>query len=79
MERLEIRIRDGLIFRQPHQIVGGHAVKLCQRCNRKWADVLVVIALIFPQRRLGQAGLFCQLFQGQVLIHHPQVFEPFRD
>ena len=27
------------IFRQPHQIVGGHTVKVRQRCNRKRADV----------------------------------------
>ena len=31
---------------------------------------------IFPQCRLRQTGLFCQLFQRQVLIHHSQVFEP---
>ena len=77
MQRLKLCVWVIFIFGQPHQIVGGHAVKLCQRCNRKWADVFVVIALIFPQCRLRQTGLFCQLFQRQVLIHHPQVFEPF--
>ena len=79
MQSLKLRVWVIFIFRHAHQIISGHSVKLCQCRNRKWADVFVVIALIFPQCRLRQAGLFCQLFQRQVLIHHPQVFEPFRD
>ena len=76
MERLHIGVRNLFIIGQSHQIVGGHAVKIRQRRNRKWADVLVVIGFVFPQRRFRQAGLLRQLFQRQVLVHHPQVFEP---
>ena len=79
MQSLKLRVWVIFIFGQSHQIISGHSVKLCQCCNRKWTDVFVVIALIFPQCRLRQAGLLCQLFQRQVLIHNPQVFEPFRD
>lgn len=44
------------------------------------ADIAPYMDKDFSQNvLLRQAGLFCQLFQRQVLIHHPQVFEPFRD
>ena len=79
MERLYIGVGNLFIIGQSHQIVGGHAVKIRQRRNRKWADVLVVIGLVFSQRGFRQAGLLRQLFQRQVLVHHPQVFEPLRD
>ena len=79
MQRLKFCVWVIFIFRQPHQIVGGHTVKVRQRCNRKRADVLVVIGFVFSQRRFRQAGLLRQLFQRQVLVHHPQVFEPLRD
>ena len=79
MQRLKFCVWVIFIFRQPHQIVGGHAVKVRQRCNRKRADVLVVIGFVFSQRGFRQAGLLRQLFQRQVLVHHPQVFEPLRD
>ena len=79
MQRLKFCVWVIFIFRQSHQIVGGHAVKVRQRCNRKRADVLVVIGFIFSQCGFRQAGLFCQLFQRQVLVHHSQVFEPLRD
>ena len=79
MERLHIGVGNLLVIGQPHQIVGGHAVKIRQCRNRKRADVLIVIAFIFSQRRSGQAGLLRQLFQRQVFVHHPQVFEPLRD
>lgn len=79
MQRLKFYVWVIFIFRQPHQIVGGHAVKVSQRCNRKRADVLVVIGFVFSQRGFRQAGLLRQLFQRQVLIYHPQVFEPLRD
>ena len=36
------------LFSLPHQIVGGHAVKIRQCRNRKRADVLIIIAFIFP-------------------------------
>ena len=39
----------------------GHAVKVRQRCNRKRADVLVVIGFVFSQRGFRQAGLLRQL------------------
>ena len=67
MERLYIGVGNLFIIGQSHQIVGGHAVKIRQRRNRKWADVLVVIGFVFPQRRFRQAGLLRQLFQRQVL------------
>ena len=41
-------------FRQPQQIIGGHAVKLCQLDNGIVADVLEVLRFIAAQRRLGE-------------------------
>ena len=43
MERLHIGVGNFFIFRQPHQIVSGHAVKVRQRCYRKRADVLILM------------------------------------
>ena len=51
MQRLKFCVWVIFIFRQPHQIVGGHTVKVRKRCNRKRADVLVVIGFVFSQRR----------------------------
>ena len=79
MQRLKFCVWVIFIFRQPHQIVSGYAVKIRQCRNGKRADVLVVISFILSQRRFGQAGLLGKLFQRQVLVHHTQVFEPLRD
>ena len=60
-------------FGQPQQIIGGHAVKLCQLDNGIVADVLEVLRFIAAQRRLGEMGLLRKLFQRQAALH-TQIF-----
>ena len=79
MQGLKLCVWVIFIFRQSHQVVGGHPVKLCQGCNGKGADVLIVLVLIFAQCGLGKAGLFGQLLQSEVLVYYPQVFQAFCD
>jgi len=65
-----------LHFRQPQQIVGGHAVKLRQLDKSIVADVLKIVRFITAQRRLGEVRLLCKLFQRQATLH-TQVFQAF--
>ena len=74
MQGLKLCVWVIFIFRQPHQIIGGHPIKFRQRSDGKWADVFVIIALIFTESRFRKPGLLGQLLQRQVLIYHPQVF-----
>ena len=60
-------------FRQPQQIIGGHAVKLCQLNKGIVADVFELVPLITAQSRLGEMGLLRKLFQCQPTLH-TQVF-----
>lgn len=66
MQRLKFCVWVIFIFRQPHQIVGGHAVKVRQRCNRKRTDVLVVIGFVFSQRGFRQAMKDADAFYQQL-------------
>ena len=60
-------------FRQPQQVVGGHAVILCQLDKGIVADVLEVVRFVAAQRGLGKPGLLRKLFQRQATLH-TQVF-----
>jgi len=70
MQSLKLRVWVIFIFRQTHQVVGGHPVKFRQCCDGKGTDVLF-FPFVIPQRRLRQTGLRFQLFQCQVLIDYP--------
>ena len=54
MQRLKFYVWVIFIFRQPHQIVGGHAVKVRQRCNRKRADAVSYTHLDVYKRQAEQ-------------------------
>ena len=74
MQGLKLCVWVIFIFRQPHQVIGGHPIKFRQRSDSKGTDVLIIVTLIFAESRFGKPGLFSQLLQYQVLIHYPQVF-----
>lgn len=47
-------------------------IKLCQWDDGKRAYVLIIIILVFAERRFGKPGLVGQLFQGKSVLH-PQI------
>ena len=57
----KIGVWETLHFRQTQQIVGGHAVKLCQLDKGVVADVFEVLRFIAAQRRLGKVRLLRKL------------------
>ena len=74
MQIVQVCIWVIFCFRQPQQIVRGHAIEFCQSDDAEWADVLEIIGFVFSQSGFGNAGFFRKLLQSQVPLH-PQILQ----
>ena len=74
MQIMQVCVWVIFCFRQPQQIVRGHAVEFRQRDDAEWADVLEIIGLILAQGGFGNTGFLRKLLQSQVPFH-PQILQ----
>ena len=52
MQSVQLCVWVIFLFCQPQQVIGGHAVELCQLHHAERADVLEIVGFVFSQRGL---------------------------
>ena len=50
MQSVQLCVWVIFLFCQPQQVIGGHAVELCQLHHAERADVLEIVGFVFSQR-----------------------------